>query len=174
MAKEENRVWGQKIVQRPQDVKAIEGYKGYWQTISEEGRTGTLTEKGVETVKKALGCKEMRLIHPETGFEQCGLDLGVTTIPPKGTNLLHRHNCWEVFYVLSGKGKFVIEGKEFWAEKGDGVNIPANAIHKSFNYEDEPWSYIYVCSPPLLGIIDDVPTAHKYGYITVLEEEWEK
>jgi mannose-6-phosphate isomerase-like protein (cupin superfamily) len=174
MAEDKNMVWGQRIISRPSEIKQREGYKGYWEKISEEGRTGALTKKGVETIKKALGCKEIRLIHPETGFEQCGLDLGVTTIPPKGTNLQHKHNCWEVFYVLSGKGKFVIEGKEFWAEKGDAVNIPPNTSHKSFNEGEEPWAYLYVTSPPLNAIMDDIESATKFGYITVMEEDLEK
>ena len=174
MSDGKNEVWGQKIVSKASEIEGVEGYKGYWQKISEEGRDGGLTEKGVETIKKALGCKEVRLIHPETGFDKCGLDLGVTTIPPNGTNLKHKHNCWEVFYIVSGKGKFVIEGKEFWAEKGDAVNIPPNTSHKSFNESKEPWAYLYVTSPPLNAIMDDIPCATRFGYITVMEEDLTK
>jgi len=163
---QENTVWGHKIVQKAQDAK-----KGFFSRLSEEGQEGGLSKKGPGTIKRPSALRELRFIHPETGFDKCSLNLGVTTIPPHGDGPWHRHNCYEVFYILSGKGKFVIEGKEFWAEKGDAVNIPPNSVHKSINSDDEPFVYVYVVSPPVVANLDDIGEARKYGYITVYEEE---
>lgn len=174
MRQGENRVRGQKIIARRSEVEQIKGSKGYWQLVSEDGLRGGLTEKGEATIKKALGCKEIRVIHPETGFELCGLNLGIVTVPPGSNTLLHRHNCWEILYILNGTAKNVIDGKEFLAEKNDAVNVPPNVAHNVVNESSEPIEYIWITSPPLNALMDDVPTALKYAYIPVVEEEIDK
>jgi len=167
---EQNRVWGQKIIQKPSELKNVYGAKGVLERIAQEGQDSALTKEGIGKIQKPSGVTQFQLIHPETGFEQCGLNLGITTIPPHGELPLHRHNCYELFYILEGRGKYVIEGKEFWGEKGDAVNIPPNAKHKSINYQDKPWVYLYVMSPPITTLLDDIELNRKYGNITVFEE----
>src|SRR5262245_51807371 len=165
-----NRVWGHKIVQKGSEVSE-RGQKGLWQKIDEEGDVGILTRRGPRDLKKTLGVTDKRMIHPELGFDKIGLIMDIPKIAPGCNTLLHRHNCWEVYYILSGKGKIVIEGKEFFVEKGDAVNIPPNAIHQSFNVGEEPYSWVAVVSPPLIAQLDDIPSAVRFGYLTVLEDE---
>ena len=49
----------------------------------------------------------------------------------------------EVFYVTSGKAKFVIEGEEYVAEKGDCVTIEVGERHAQSNPFDEDMTWIY-------------------------------
>lgn len=164
--KEEEMVWGQKVIQKQKDAP-----RGWFDKLPKEGQPGSLTKNGLKTVKTQHRMGEIRLIHPESGFDKCGLIMGITTILPHGSSPLHRHNCHQVYYVLTGEATLVIEGKEFVAEKGDAVSIPPNSKHKSINSGDEPFSFVYVASPPLVAMLDYLDEARKYGYITVLEEE---
>jgi len=43
------------------------------------------------------------------------------------------YNQLETFHVLSGTGKFMLEGKEILARRGESVNIPAGAFHTFCN-----------------------------------------
>lgn len=164
--REDEMIWGQKVIQKQEDAP-----RGYFDKLAEEGAPGSLTKNGVRTVKTQHRMKEIRLIHPEAGFEKCGLNMGIITFLPNGSGPLHRHNCYELFYVLSGRGKLVIEGKEFFAEKGDAISIPPNSIHRSINLGEEAFSLLYVVSPPLIANLDYLEDAKKYGYMTVLEED---
>lgn len=51
------------------------------------------------------------------------------------------------------------------------MNILANAKDGSFNYEHEPWVYVYVVSRPLVANLGSIVEADKYGYLTVYEED---
>jgi quercetin dioxygenase-like cupin family protein len=164
--REEEMVWGQKVIQKQKDAP-----RGWFDKLAEEGAPGSLIKNDLKTVRTQHRMKEIRLIHPEAGFEKCGLNMGITTFLPNGSGPLHRHNCYQVMYVLSGRGKLIIEGKEFFAEKGDAISIPPNSRHKSINLGEEPFSYLYVASPPLIAQLDYLEEANKYGYITVLEED---
>jgi len=48
----------------------------------------------------------------------------------------------EVFQMLSGGGRMVINGEEFLLHPGDTLTCEANEIHNAANTGDESWQYI--------------------------------
>ena len=57
----------------------------------------------------------------------------------------------EIYYVVSGKGRLVMDGEEFQVSKGMAVYIPAGVNHQSFNTGDEELCYFYAFAPPQPG-----------------------
>lgn len=56
----------------------------------------------------------------------------------------HVHETmYEVFYILSGKASFIIEGEEVIAEKGMIIAIEPNEKHSQSNPFDEDVTWIY-------------------------------
>jgi mannose-6-phosphate isomerase-like protein (cupin superfamily) len=56
----------------------------------------------------------------------------------------HRHDTEEVFIFLQGKGKAVIDGKEFEFEAPATVIAPANVVHQFINTGDVPTDAVVV------------------------------
>ena len=48
---------------------------------------------------------------------------------------LHAHTCLQVYYVLSGTGVFIINGKSIHVESGDFFAIPIGVQHRTLPYE---------------------------------------
>ena len=57
----------------------------------------------------------------------------------------------ELYYVVSGSGRLVMDGEEFRVEGGMAVYIPAGVEHQSFNDGEEDLVYFYVFGPPEPG-----------------------
>jgi len=57
----------------------------------------------------------------------------------------------EIYYVVSGEGKLVMDGEQFRVSKGMTVYIPTGVKHQSFNDGDEELVYFYVFAPPPTG-----------------------
>ncbi len=51
----------------------------------------------------------------------------------------HAHPDFEeVIYVISGRGKFWVEGEWHNIKEGDALLVPAGVMHATFNTTDEP------------------------------------
>ena len=57
-------------------------------------------------------------------------------------------NSPELYYVVSGEAKLVMDGEEYRVKKGMTVYIPAGVVHQSFNDGDEDLCYFYAFAPP--------------------------
>lgn len=57
----------------------------------------------------------------------------------------------EIYYVVSGSGRLVMDGEEYRVSKGQTVYIPAGVDHQSFNDGDEDLCYFYAFAPPPPG-----------------------
>ena len=57
----------------------------------------------------------------------------------------------EIYYVVSGEGKLVMDGEEFRVSEGMTVYISAGVEHQSFNDGDEELIYFYAFGPPPTG-----------------------
>lgn len=49
---------------------------------------------------------------------------------------LMAHEGEEFYYVLSGKGTFIIDGKEYEVNAGETIHYPSNKLHKTVNNEN--------------------------------------
>ncbi len=62
------------------------------------------------------------------------MNLGKATLKPGQCTTKHKHNTmYEIFYVLSGKAKFNIEGKSFEIEKEQCILIEPRETHSQSN-----------------------------------------
>lgn len=60
---------------------------------------------------------------------------------------VHSHPVEHAFYILQGKGKFIIDGEEYIAEARSAVFVPADAPHMVSNAGDEPLEYVVIYAP---------------------------
>ena len=75
-----------------------------------------------------------------------GSEISINTLE-KGTNVpfVHSHkNNEEVYGVIDGKGKVVIDGEEITLKKGDWLKIAPKAKRQFFADKDEGLSYICI------------------------------
>ena len=68
------------------------------------------------------------------------LDPGMETNP-------HSHPCEQIVYVVKGRMRFVIEGKEITVDAGGMVRIPPNAVHYGEPIGDEQVLNLDVFAP---------------------------
>ena len=57
----------------------------------------------------------------------------------------------EIYYVVSGSGRLVMDGEEYRVSKGQTVYIPAGVDHQSFNDGAEALCYFYAFAAPPPG-----------------------
>ena len=78
--------------------------------------------------------------------------MGVVLLQPGKGHARHDHpGCEEILYVVSGRGKQMIDiGGERWEPIGEGdvVHIPADIFHATINTGWEPLKMVAVYCPP--------------------------
>ncbi|MCW3031972.1 MAG: Cupin 2 conserved barrel domain protein [Solirubrobacterales bacterium] len=75
--------------------------------------------------------------------------LAEATIPPGGATTAHYHRLSEELYlVVSGRGRLILDGEERELEEGDCALIPPGATHKLHNSGSEPLRIVCACAPP--------------------------
>jgi mannose-6-phosphate isomerase-like protein (cupin superfamily) len=57
------------------------------------------------------------------------LSIGVSDNPAGTPGFTHRHSCGEVFVVIEGRGRYIVEDVAVIAEPGDMVVVPPNIWH---------------------------------------------
>ena len=69
----------------------------------------------------------------------------------------------EHWFVVGGKGLFVLDGQEIIAEPGKAVDIGIEVAHRAINPGEEPLVFIEVQSGDYLGEDDIVRLEDSYG-----------
>lgn len=62
---------------------------------------------------------------------------------------LMTHEGEEFYYILSGTGTFLIDGKEYVVKAGETIHYPSNKPHKTVNNEDEDLVMLSVVTPTI-------------------------
>jgi quercetin dioxygenase-like cupin family protein len=88
--------------------------------------------------------------------------MGIVEIPPGNHSPLHRHNCEEVYYVLSGNGYIESDGVRHDFEAGDAIYNAPNTKHRVFALGDEPVRLLVVGGIMLVGLVPKWPTESPY------------
>lgn len=87
--------------------------------------------------------------------EACGaedMSAGLFWLAPGHETVADIHpESAELYYVVSGEGRLVMDGEEFRVAKGMSVYIPAGVEHQSFNNGTEELCYFYAFAPPPPG-----------------------
>lgn len=93
------------------------------------------------------------------------LGAGVVDVQPGGRAFSCRHTAWrQVYFILDGKGRIVIDGAdEYPVEKDMVVEIPYDAEHKLVADESGPLRYLYVndYSHPVLATEQEASADHE-------------
>lgn len=111
----------------------------------------------VQAVKTPMGTR-VDLVDHKIGAKHFGFMIN-TTEPGKGMPYHYHRNRESMYYVLEGKGKAVLEGKDYILEPNSVVFIPAGMKHKVTNIGDTNYKYIEVYSSP--GVDDIVIVEEK-------------
>jgi len=75
--------------------------------------------------------------------------LAEVVIPPGKSSEPHYHKtAEETYYLLQGKARMDIDGKEFTLVSGQAVLIEPGEVHQIFNQGEGELRFLAVCSPP--------------------------
>ena len=78
------------------------------------------------------------------------MTVGVTEIPPMGTNGMHTHeDKEEIIYVLDGSGEAIVGDSTEKLEPNTAVLFPLGVPHVTNNLTDKPMKYIFIFNPVL-------------------------
>jgi len=75
--------------------------------------------------------------------------MGVNSFAPGGVYGTHRHQTFQLYYVLSGKAKVKVGDEERIAEKGTWIFTPPEVDHYLENIGEEDFTYILIGGNPL-------------------------
>lgn len=74
---------------------------------------------------------------------------GHVVIPPNCSSRPHYHPiAEETYFILKGRAKMIVDGKEHLVEPGDAVFICPPEKHQIFTEGNEDLEFIVVCAPP--------------------------
>lgn len=87
------------------------------------------------------------LVGPGEGWEDHVMR--VFELEAGGFTPRHSHDWPHINYIIEGKGRLFLEGKENEIEAGSYAYVPANALHQFQNTGDVPLKFI--CIVPTKG-----------------------
>ncbi len=84
------------------------------------------------------------LIDPENSPSK-NLKMGLTIVYTDGKTTGHSHKQHEeVYYVIQGKGKMIIEDSEYEIKAGDALYVPFGLFHTTYNTGIFPLQLLWV------------------------------
>ena len=78
------------------------------------------------------------VVDPRLGFQSKALGVVMAEIPAGKRSGAHRHLYDEINLVVSGRGKIIVEDKEYTFDPLDVISIPVFAWHQYFNTGTDP------------------------------------
>jgi quercetin dioxygenase-like cupin family protein len=99
-------------------------------------------EKVKVNTADAVGVTKMVPVGKNEGWD--GYTLRVFKIAPGGHTPRHTHDWEHVNYIISGKGKLFLDGKEYEMSEKDFAFVPPNALHQFQNPYDKDFEFICV------------------------------
>jgi mannose-6-phosphate isomerase-like protein (cupin superfamily) len=108
------------------------------------------------------GVKDIKVIYPETGTLAKSLCVGIVEIDSGAHSPRHRHNCEEIYYVLSGKGHVQTDDGRHEFEEGDAVLNRENVFHSVCNTGTEKLRLLVVGGIMFVPLWPKWPTETPY------------
>lgn len=103
-------------------------------------------KKNIEGIKienpKVKDAMMKVLISPKEGWEGHVMrvfELGVGGFTPK-----HTHPWPHINYIIKGKGRLHLDGKDYDLESGSFAYVPSDKLHQFTNQGDEPFEFICI------------------------------
>ncbi len=78
-------------------------------------------------------------------FERGATEVGFYV--PKGEDLQQPHDRDEVYIVLSGRGRFLLDGQEREFEAGEALFVPAGAEHRFVDFSEDFSTWVVFFAP---------------------------
>ena len=105
------------------------------------------------------------MVDQEIGFSNVRtMQSFIQDIPPGKHNLMHKHDCEAIIYILSGRGYSIIDDKKYEWETGDSICIPDNVFHQHFNSDQEKPARFYA--------VTNIPLMKHLGKFTMVDKEF--
>ena len=108
------------------------------------------------------GIRDIKVIYPELIPDVRSLCMGIVEVDPGHHTPLHKHNCEEVYYILSGRGYVEVDGIKYEVKAGDAVYIKENLPHRIFNTGEEILRYVDVAGIMFVSLLPEWPTQSPY------------
>lgn len=106
--------------------------------------------------------RDLKLVYPDTGLDARTMCMGLVEIDPGHASPMHRHNCEEIYYVLSGNGVLEIEGEEHALVAGGASFQRPNLKHRVVNSGDETLRLLVIGGIMLVPLWPNWPTQSPY------------
>ena len=117
---------------------------------------------GAPMQQKSGGVRDLKLVYPDTGLDAKTMCMGLVEIDPGQASPIHRHNCEEVYYVLSGEGVLEIDGEEHPLVAGGASLQRPNLTHRVVNTGTETLRLIVVGGIMFVPLWPNWPTPSPY------------
>lgn len=87
------------------------------------------------------------MAYRNSGCERTSL--AEATLHPGHHTEAHYHpETEEIYTILRGTGRIVVDGEAAALGPGDTVLLPPGAVHQTWNTGEEPLVFLCVCAPP--------------------------
>ena len=106
--------------------------------------------------------RDLKLVYPDTGLDARTLCMGLVEIDPGHASPMHRHNCEEVYYVLSGNGALEIDGETHPLVEGGASLQRPNLKHRVVNTGDVPLRLLVIGGIMMVPLWPQWPTNSPY------------
>jgi mannose-6-phosphate isomerase-like protein (cupin superfamily) len=93
------------------------------------------------------GCLIREVIHPRADGTDPGLSLARATVAPGRATRPHRLDMVEVYYLVAGRGRMVIDGLSREVGPGQAIYIPAGAVQFIENIGPDELDFLCFCAP---------------------------
>lgn len=129
----------------------------------------TAKEQDLETYTWGNNCEATYLL------KDSGLSVIREKMPPGTRELLHCHRkAQQYFYILNGTATMAVDGEEIAIEQGNGLHIPAGALHLIANNSRTDLEFLVTSQPESHG---DRVNIIAYSealreHLRTLNEEW--
>jgi len=87
------------------------------------------------------------LLHPDRQPAAIRYSLAHALLAPGESSTAHRLNSSELYYILSGRGRMVIDDESREAEPGAAIYIPPGAVQSITNIGSEPLAFLCIVDP---------------------------
>ena len=94
------------------------------------------------------GCGIRELLHPEKDGVDLPYSLALARVKPGRATYRHRLEQTEVYYLLRGAGRMIIDNEIRDVTSGDIIVIPARAVQHIENTGRETLEFAAIVSPP--------------------------
>jgi mannose-6-phosphate isomerase-like protein (cupin superfamily) len=95
----------------------------------------------------ADGCLIREVIHPRRDGTTPGVSLARAELPPGRATRPHCLDMVEIYYLLAGRGRMVIDGRAREVSPGQAIYIPAGAVQYIENTGPDNLDFLCVCAP---------------------------